>query len=285
MNTSRVALLLLVAACRPAASDRGLASQGPRRLPTGRWLDPAGTTSPVGQMPLGMVASPGGRRLVLLLGGWREHGLQVVDRDGHVTQTLPQAAAFVELAFSLDGSVLYASGGNTDVVYRYRWADDRATLADSIVLAPRAPRADGTHYPAGLALSLDGRSLYVAENLADSLAVVEVATGRVVQRLATGRYPYGVAVGSDGAVFVSNWGASTLSLFVPAPDGRLEPAIPRLTALRDRVAARPRIAAYLRSKRRPPFNEMGIFRRYPELDAAAPRRSAERARQSTRSRS
>ena len=224
MNTSRVALLLLVAACRPAAPDQGLASQGPRRLPTGRWLDPAGTTSPVGQMPLGMLASPGGRRLVLLLGGWREHGLQVVDREGRVTQTLPQAAAFVGLAFSLDGAVLYASGGNTDVIYRYRWADDRATLADSIVLAPRAPRADGSHYPAGLALSADGRSLYVAENLADSLAVVEVATGRVVQLLATGRYPYGVAVGSDGAVFVSNWGASTLSLFVPAPDGRLEPA-------------------------------------------------------------
>jgi YVTN family beta-propeller protein len=175
-------------------------------------------------MPLGMLASPGGRRLVLLLGGWREHGLQVVDREGRVTQTLPQAAAFVGLAFSRGGDALYASGGNTDVVYRYRWADDRATLADSIVLAPRAPRADGSHYPAGLALSADGRTLYVAENLADSLAVVDVATGTVVQRWATGRYPYGVAVGADGAVFVSNWGASTLSVFVPTGDGRLEPA-------------------------------------------------------------
>jgi glutathione S-transferase len=32
------------------------------------------------------------------------------------------------------------------------------------------------------------------------------------------------------------------------------------------VAARPRIAAYLESKRRIPFNEEGIFRCYPELD-------------------
>jgi len=45
-----------------------------------------------------------------------------------------------------------------------------------------------------------------------------------------------------------------------------------LVALRDRVAARPRIAAYLKSERRRPFNQEGIFRRYPELDAAAPRR-------------
>ncbi|HEY8432965.1 MAG TPA: glutathione S-transferase [Sandaracinaceae bacterium] len=44
---------------------------------------------------------------------------------------------------------------------------------------------------------------------------------------------------------------------------------PRLLALRDRVRARPRIAAYLASKRRIPFNEDGIFRRYPELDAPA----------------
>jgi glutathione S-transferase len=42
--------------------------------------------------------------------------------------------------------------------------------------------------------------------------------------------------------------------------------IPRLLALRDRVAARPRLAAYLGSERRIPFNEDGIFRHYPELD-------------------
>lgn len=41
---------------------------------------------------------------------------------------------------------------------------------------------------------------------------------------------------------------------------------PRLSALRDRVAARERIAAYLASPRRIPFNEDGIFRHYPELD-------------------
>ncbi len=41
---------------------------------------------------------------------------------------------------------------------------------------------------------------------------------------------------------------------------------PRLHALRDRVAARPRIKAYLASARRIRFNEQGIFRHYPELD-------------------
>ncbi|MGN6666882.1 MAG: glutathione S-transferase [Trinickia sp.] len=43
---------------------------------------------------------------------------------------------------------------------------------------------------------------------------------------------------------------------------------PRLAALRQAVAARPNIAAYLASERRLPFNESGIFRHYPELDVA-----------------
>jgi len=44
--------------------------------------------------------------------------------------------------------------------------------------------------------------------------------------------------------------------------------LPKTLALADRVAARPRLVAYLASPRRIPFNEQGIFRRYPELDEA-----------------
>lgn len=46
-------------------------------------------------------------------------------------------------------------------------------------------------------------------------------------------------------------------------------ACPRkLLEHRDRVARRPRVAAYLASERRIPFNQEGIFRHYPELDKA-----------------
>jgi len=41
---------------------------------------------------------------------------------------------------------------------------------------------------------------------------------------------------------------------------------PNIVALHDRVAELPRVSAYLRSERRLPFNEQGIFRNYPELD-------------------
>jgi glutathione S-transferase len=52
----------------------------------------------------------------------------------------------------------------------------------------------------------------------------------------------------------------------PKAMARLERDCPKCVSLRNRVAARPRIAAYLASDRRIPFNEQGIFRRYPELD-------------------
>jgi glutathione S-transferase len=45
-----------------------------------------------------------------------------------------------------------------------------------------------------------------------------------------------------------------------------ERRIPGLVGLHDRVAARPRIKAYLASERRIAFNEDGIFRHYKELD-------------------
>ena len=48
---------------------------------------------------------------------------------------------------------------------------------------------------------------------------------------------------------------------------RLEPDYPRLITLHKLVTSLPRIARYLASSRRLAFNQQGIFRRYPELDA------------------
>ena len=46
----------------------------------------------------------------------------------------------------------------------------------------------------------------------------------------------------------------------------IERKVPEVVAVHDRVAARPRIKAYLASPRRIAFNTDGIFRYYPELD-------------------
>jgi glutathione S-transferase len=62
---------------------------------------------------------------------------------------------------------------------------------------------------------------------------------------------------------------SGLNYAFPRAMQRLQCELPRLVSLAERVAQRPRIAAYLASPRRLPFNEDGIFRHYPELDDPA----------------
>ncbi|KER87181.1 glutathione S-transferase [Xanthomonas arboricola pv. celebensis] len=61
---------------------------------------------------------------------------------------------------------------------------------------------------------------------------------------------------------------SGLKYMFPKRMKTLSADLPGLKALQERVAARPRIAAYLASERRVAFNTNGIFRHYPELDAA-----------------
>ena len=53
----------------------------------------------------------------------------------------------------------------------------------------------------------------------------------------------------------------------PRLSKRLSKKHPNLIELASRIAARPRVAAYLKSERRIAFNEMGLFRAYQELDA------------------
>jgi glutathione S-transferase len=57
-----------------------------------------------------------------------------------------------------------------------------------------------------------------------------------------------------------------LSYAFPRLMERLKPAHPNVADVYQSVMERPRIAAYLASSRRLPFNQHGLFRHYPELD-------------------
>src|SRR5665647_3151520 len=151
-----IALVLTATSCSPPSraenappSDQPASPSSVARLPTGARLDPAGRSTPLGNMPLAAIPSPDGHDIVVSLSGWREQGLQVVDRaTGALRQRLPQSGAFVGLAFSADGSTLYASGGATDRVYIYSWRAASTTapaaLIDSISVSYTHLRAHET---------------------------------------------------------------------------------------------------------------------------------------------
>ncbi len=198
--------------CRPAHAENPVFTSP---LPTGVRLDSVGDVVELGSMPLNIVTARSGDKAVVVLSGWREQGIQVVDlKTRQVTQTLLQDGAFYGAAFSPDGHMLYVSGGNTDMLFVYTWKDGAATLANKFELA-KAKTADGTgtSYPAGVAVAPNGKFVYVAENVGDQLAVVNAATGEIAQRFPTDHYPYGVVLTATASVFVSAWGGRTVSEF------------------------------------------------------------------------
>ena len=221
LRISRLTIAAAALACASAVGQATPLFTAP--LPTGARLDPAGDAVDLGSLPINLVVAPDKDRAVVVLSGWREQGLQVVDLNTkQVTQTLLQDGAFYGAAFSPDGQRLCISGGNTDKLFVYRWKDGAATLENRIELANKSTAdSTGTSYPAGLTFSGNGNFIYVAENVGDRLAVVNAATGEITQRFPTDHYPYGVVATADGQVFVSAWGGTTVSRFRVTPDGTL----------------------------------------------------------------
>lgn len=123
------------------------------------------------------------------------------------------------------------------------------------------PISTGLYYEDQKPESLRRTTAFVRERMPKFLGYFE----RVLDQNG-GRYLVGGALSyADLSLFQSVEG---LTYAFPRGMAGLAPRIPGLLRLRDHVAARPRIAAYLASPRRLPFNENGIFRRYPELDVA-----------------
>ncbi|TFF25558.1 glutathione S-transferase [Jiella endophytica] len=138
-----------------------------------------------------------------------------------------------------------------------------ATTADFV------GEAHDTHHPLGVALYYEDQKAEAArraeafrnERMAKFLGWYEALIG---DNPAGSSYLAGDALSyADLGLFQTVEG---LRYAFPRRMKTLSPDYPLVMALCDRVAAGPRISAYLGSDRRTPFNEDGIFRHYPELD-------------------
>jgi len=138
-----------------------------------------------------------------------------------------------------------------------------------LTIADWLHEAHDTHHPLG-------NALYYEEQTAEAKKRAAIFTANRMPKF-LGYFEKILKANAKGADFIFGKKVSyvDLSLFqmveglryaFPKTMAKLEPQHPRLMALHDRVMARPRIAAYLSSARRLPFNQQGIFRRYPELE-------------------
>lgn len=148
-----------------------------------------------------------------------------------------------------------------DEVARAQVNQIQLTIADLVgeVHDTHHPVSSGLYYEDQKPEALRRATSFVRERLPKHLGYLErVLDHNGGARLAGAEHSY-----ADLSAFQVIAG---LRYAFPRAMKAIAPSIPKLAALHDAIAARPRIAAYLASDRRLPFSEQGIFRRYPELD-------------------
>jgi YVTN family beta-propeller protein len=196
--------------------------------PANQILTPAGIQVELpGMRPQGIALSPNGR---LLVTSGKTHDLVVIEpATGKILQRValpsdrnsalaPEAVAeeilrpdregqlsFTGLVFSPDGSRIYLANVDGNVkVFGVRKTGKMVALF-SIPLPPANAPDRKAEIPAGIAVSPDGKRLYVALNLSNRLAELDAANGHVLRLWEVGVQPYDVALAGQKA-YVSNWG-------------------------------------------------------------------------------
>jgi len=201
------------------AGDRVILPVNQVLTPYGRQVELSGTR------PIVMALSPD--RRFLAVSGKRSKLLVIRPTTGEILQEVPfpsekqktppppsqhilnpdtkGQASYTGLAFSPDGRRIYLSNVNGSVKVFTVDEKDVVRPSHSIVLPPaKAPRR-AAEIPAGIAVSPDGKRLYVCGNLSNRLLEIDAASGKVLRTFETGVAPYDVAL-VNGKAYVSNWG-------------------------------------------------------------------------------
>jgi YVTN family beta-propeller protein len=153
---------------------------------------PPAAAAPVGTLPTGIVLSRDGARAFVLETGHRKPALRVLDaRTLAIRTTISLGNAF--------GVPLRDAAGDG------MWVANTSTFGDQLAhVDPTAGRVDRTislpipFFAAALARSPDGAHLAVAGDLANQIAIVDLASGLVAHTIDVGRHPAALAYAADG---------------------------------------------------------------------------------------
>ena len=210
---TRAAILpaLVLAAAVHAAVWPGTQPDGSVLLPNQWSLRPVGTQVELGDFPVNVAVHPDGRFAAVLHAGYGPHQVHVVDLGaGKVVAQARVEEAFYGIEFTSDGRRLFCSGAGTEVVRAFDFDAKTGELGRETAIPLRDVKERGV--PAGLAVSGDATSLYVANVLGHRVAKVDLAARSNVLEFA-----FGAALTGDATRV---YGAAGATAAPAAADGR-----------------------------------------------------------------
>ncbi|MBV8807615.1 MAG: bifunctional YncE family protein/alkaline phosphatase family protein [Acidobacteriaceae bacterium] len=208
--TAAVTTLTLAASAQdPAKQQVGSLPGGGFLLNSGWTIRPAGTQVPVDTLPMSTAASRDGKYLFVLNGGYSPPSISVIDlgTKKEIGRTeLPDA--WLGLTVAPDKDLIYVGGGTTGKVFELALDATKGTLTRTREFAAvKDLNNKGNGLIGDVELSPDAAVLYAADLYGDSVAVIGVQSGKLIDRWKTGRRPYRIVISPSGRqVLVSAWG-------------------------------------------------------------------------------
>jgi len=189
------------------------AEDGSFIVASGQYVRPAGQSLAFGGRPVDLALSPDGRTLYAK----DNRGLLVLDAvDWKLRQTLPfddAGGSLHGIAVSADGQRVYATDaartlfeGTVDANGQVAWTR-RIDLPGPAQDSDTRSEAKNNAFGCGIALSSDGATAYICLSRNNTLGVVSLPDGKLIQEIPVGVAPFDVVLSPDGATaYVSNWG-------------------------------------------------------------------------------
>ena len=193
---------------QPSRPERvGPQADGRVVLPNGWRLDPAGRQIALDTMPSTSLVTPDGKHLLVLHQGYNPPSIAVLSLPSlEETSRVPVPDAWLGMSMTQNGRQVYVGGGSQSAIYEFSLSD--AGELKSTRTFEITPAATRTHedFVGDVVLSPNDRLLYATLLYRDMVVVINPQSGRVIERVKTGRRPYQIVFHPLGAsFFVSSW--------------------------------------------------------------------------------